>query len=289
MAAARHHQVPPEELAYRLLDKRHGFVRIRRPVVIEVDPEAPRRAAPVPAVPPAAGGRETGKETRARPPAPRAPAPVSRQREGPAVPAGPPVPREEAVPSATGRTREVGAPEEEGSPEDRPPAAAAGGPAAAPRQITARGAEAAAYRQALVLLLDLAALDLDGEVAFDDERIQVELRGADEERLVKPEGRPLLAVEHLLPRVAGPGGGRFLPCHVDSRGYREMRENELQELARRMAGLVRSEGRPRTLPPMNPAERRIIHLAVGDEQGVTSESEGTGYMKRVVIRVLQGY
>src|SRR5436190_23282224 len=52
--AANHYNLPPEEIAYRSLEKRHGFLKVRRKVVIEVNPDAPKRekAAPIPPPPP---------------------------------------------------------------------------------------------------------------------------------------------------------------------------------------------------------------------------------------------
>jgi spoIIIJ-associated protein len=51
-----------------------------------------------------------------------------------------------------------------------------------------------------------------------------------------------------------------------------------------MAEDVRRRGRPRILEPMNPADRRIIHVTLADDPGVMTESEGDGYFNRVTIR-----
>lgn len=82
MSAARYHGLPPEQLAFRLREKRHGFLRHPRRVVIEVDPQRPARAAEAPAapVPAAAAAKHTPHLRHSEPPrsrrAPAAPLPT---------------------------------------------------------------------------------------------------------------------------------------------------------------------------------------------------------------------
>jgi len=70
MAAASHYGISPEELAYREIEKKHGFVRARRNAVIQVDPDHPRKEAPSEAAAPSAPQAAEGRERRggARPP-----------------------------------------------------------------------------------------------------------------------------------------------------------------------------------------------------------------------------
>jgi spoIIIJ-associated protein len=70
---------------------------------------------------------------------------------------------------------------------------------------------------------------------------------------------------------------------VDCDGFRRKKEEELKQIAQRISERVRMTGQSEELGMMNPYERRIIHLAVADEEGVTSESAGNGFLKRVVI------
>ena len=96
-------------------------------------------------------------------------------------------------------------------------------------------------------------------------------------------GNLILSIQHLLPRFIRGYTGRSIPCHVDSENYHETRREELKELAEEVAEEVRQRQRARTLPPMNPAERRIIHVTLADEKDVTTESQGRGFFKRVTI------
>lgn len=70
---------------------------------------------------------------------------------------------------------------------------------------------------------------------------------------------------------------------VDVGGYRERRENALREMALRAADRARRLGRQVALEPMPPADRRIVHLAVQDVEGVATESVGEEPNRRVVI------
>ena len=115
-------------------------------------------------------------------------------------------------------------------------------------------------------------------------RLEVEIEGVDEELLTEDEGQVLLALQHLLPRVMYGQLGRIVPCHLDSGGYQRRKEGRLRGLARRVADEVASRGGTRTLRPMNPADRRIVHITLADDPEVETESQGSGYFKRVNIR-----
>ncbi|MBQ5312859.1 MAG: RNA-binding protein, partial [Oscillospiraceae bacterium] len=70
---------------------------------------------------------------------------------------------------------------------------------------------------------------------------------------------------------------------VDVADYRQKREKDLQQMAKKMAAKVVKTGRFYSFEPMNPYERRIIHATVGTIEGVRSESKGEGSQRRVVI------
>jgi spoIIIJ-associated protein len=112
----------------------------------------------------------------------------------------------------------------------------------------------------------------------------VELSGKDEALLTAEGGELLRSVQHLLPRAIRGVLGRSLNVRVDCSDFREIHEERLRSLAQEVAGQVRRSGRPKKLDPMPPADRRIIHLTLTDEPDVTSNSEGRGHYKQVVVR-----
>jgi spoIIIJ-associated protein len=71
---------------------------------------------------------------------------------------------------------------------------------------------------------------------------------------------------------------------VDSQGFRSQRVASLERLAREAAEEVRRRGRPKTLHSMNPSDRRTVHMALKDTEGIVTESSGEGFYKRITVR-----
>jgi spoIIIJ-associated protein len=140
-----------------------------------------------------------------------------------------------------------------------------------------------AAKRGLEEIMGFAKLDLEAEIKEGDECLEIELDGVDRERLVEDRGNLLLAIQHLLPRLIRGYAGRSIPCHVDSKNFHAEREVKLRKLAEDSAAEVVERQRPRTLPPMNPAERRIIHVTLADNKEINTESQGRGFFKRVAI------
>lgn len=138
-------------------------------------------------------------------------------------------------------------------------------------------------RELIDQMLDLLDWDLEVEVHGDDpETMRVELFGEDREILVRNRAEVLEVFQYLTNRIFG----RDLSDRrivVDCEGFRARKEAELVEVAARVSERVRASGEEEELARMNPYERRIVHMAVAELEGVTTESEGEGVMKRVVI------
>jgi spoIIIJ-associated protein len=101
--------------------------------------------------------------------------------------------------------------------------------------------------------------------------------------LIGKHGQTLDAIEYLLNRIVVRDSGSATRIEVDVEGYRARREQSLIATARRMAGKVRETGKPATVEAMNPRDRRIVHMALKDETGVTSRSQGDGFLRKLVI------
>lgn len=254
--AAEHFGLPPGELAYRPVEKKHGFLRRPR-VVIEVDPANPRRTAPAPAPEPraaAAGG-------------PQHPPAAGRSGSAEAAPAV----RREHAPAllrGEGTRREGPATWERGAGFAK--ATGAAGAVETAQAVVALGA----------LPLEVAAHEVEGP---DGGELRVELRGPGRPALVARQGELLRACEYLLRRMVRelPAGG----LSVDSDGFREQRDESLRKRALAAAAEVRRSGEPVLFEPLPAAERRILHLAIQAEPGVASASEGEGELRRVRVSV----
>ncbi len=159
----------------------------------------------------------------------------------------------------------------------------------APRRAVERfpratGAVAEAAEEALRRVFELGMLRLQAEVLQGEDRLEIELWGEDQDLLLEDRGRLLLAIQHLLPRLVRGLTGGSAPCRVDCDNFHEIRAERLRDLAQRAAHEVRHRGRPKTLEPMSPDERRIVHLTLADDPAVVTESHGDGLFKRVVVR-----
>jgi spoIIIJ-associated protein len=102
--------------------------------------------------------------------------------------------------------------------------------------------------------------------------------------IIGRRGQTLDALEHLVNRIVlrdeADAGVRIA---LDVEGYRERRQESLEQLARRLAAKARETGRAVTLNPMSPRDRRIVHLALESDPGVSTASEGEGHYRRLVI------
>ncbi len=154
----------------------------------------------------------------------------------------------------------------------------------AERYPVASGPLAETAAKSSALLLRIAGLDLTPQIFQGEDRLEVDLSGEDVDWCFADDGEFVMAVEHLLPRMIRTLCGEATAVRVDCDNFHEIREERLRSLAQRMAEDVRRRGRPRILEPMNPADRRIIHVTLADDPGVATESEGDGYFKRVTIR-----
>jgi spoIIIJ-associated protein len=123
-----------------------------------------------------------------------------------------------------------------------------------------------------------------GDTDRDDRRyINVDVRGSDLSVLIGRRSETLNAFQYIASLIIGKESQQFVQLVVDVEGYRERREKQLVQMAKRMADQVAKNGRKQTLEPMPSAERRIIHIALREHPAVTTESTGEEPYRKVVI------
>lgn len=133
-------------------------------------------------------------------------------------------------------------------------------------------------------LLDI--LDYDGDIDLDveGERAVVSiLGGGDLDKLVGERGVVLDALQELTRLAAAQDTGVRSRLMLDIAGFRARRREELSALGKETAEKVLAEGEPVRLASMNPFERKIVHDAVGQIDGVVSSSDGEEPRRRVVV------
>ena len=132
-------------------------------------------------------------------------------------------------------------------------------------------------------LLDKMKMRLDVYPVQDQSRLIFNIDGPDRSLFLAKKGSVLTAVQYLVNKIFMNRGSIPQKIFIDSKGYRVSREEELKEIARRSADKVKSSNKEYSLTPMNPYERRLIHLALKDDEEVTTVSRGEGFIKQVSI------
>lgn len=131
----------------------------------------------------------------------------------------------------------------------------------------------------------LKNMDIDSTVSTTEteDGILIDILGDTTGAVIGRRGETLDAIQYLVSMAANRGDKEYVRITVDCCGYREKRKAILEELAEKIAKTVIRTGRTSTLEPMNPYERRIIHSAVANIEGVTSRSVGDEPFRKVVI------
>jgi spoIIIJ-associated protein len=101
--------------------------------------------------------------------------------------------------------------------------------------------------------------------------------------LIGKRGKTLNALQFLVSKIVSRQTGENVSVIVDTENYRSKREVSLSELAHQLSEKVKKSHRPLTTGPMSAQDRRIIHLALKEDQDVRTKSKGEGNLRRVVI------
>ncbi|WP_337844990.1 R3H domain-containing nucleic acid-binding protein [Thermus sp.] len=121
------------------------------------------------------------------------------------------------------------------------------------------------------------------EVRQEENLFKVEVKGGDLGRFIGKEGKTLKAAEYLAGVVLAKAFGGAYRVQLDAAGYRRRREEKIRRLAEEAAETVIRTGRPLPLPPMRPSERRLVHMLLKEHPQVTTESQGEGEERHVVV------
>jgi len=129
----------------------------------------------------------------------------------------------------------------------------------------------------LAELMTVFPLELTYQVKKRPDIIFVIFDGPDKTMLLRNDGALLLSLQHVLNKLSP------IKVQVDCEFYRKRKEKKLKDYAQSVARQVSDTGREEILDLMNPYERRIIHIVANETPGVTSESIGDGFLKKVKI------
>ena len=114
-------------------------------------------------------------------------------------------------------------------------------------------------------------------------KVQARIEGDHDETIIGPEGKTLDSLQYLLRKMVGKKYPEKIMLTLDAGEFRAERKKELAEKALSMADSVKESGRTMSFPPLNPAERRIVHMTLQEDTGIRSRSVGDGLFKKVLI------
>jgi spoIIIJ-associated protein len=121
-------------------------------------------------------------------------------------------------------------------------------------------------------------------VSQNDQAIELAVDSDTTGRLIGHRGETLAALQQLLNSMVRHKTGDNRYVSIDIANYKKARAEQLAEKVRADARRVSESGEPVRLHPMNAAERRVVHMTLAEVPEVTTESEGDGPERRVVIK-----
>ncbi len=132
-------------------------------------------------------------------------------------------------------------------------------------------------------------LELMGEKATvegrvdEEDRLNLSIDAEDAGLLIGKQGQTLEALQYLLTKMIAKKARRKVRVFIDIESYRARHQASLTQLALKSGEKAKKSGRPITLNPMNPHDRRIIHLALQGDKEIKTMSRGEGLYKKVVV------
>ena len=117
----------------------------------------------------------------------------------------------------------------------------------------------------------------------EDEKVYIEIISDSAGLIIGKRGKTLEALQLIVNIIVNKRGEKWRKVILDIENYRDKREQTLRELAQKVARKVKKTGKSQYLEPMNPFERRVIHMTLQSDPHVETRSEGNGNLKRVKI------
>lgn len=130
---------------------------------------------------------------------------------------------------------------------------------------------------------DRMGLHLTASIEEMPDGLRVNLDGEDGNVLIRKQGEALAALQHIVSSVYRHETIEGRRLVVDCLGYRKGKDAELRQMALFLGEKARATGLAQEIGPLNPYERRIVHLAVSEIEGISSESIGDAFEKTVII------
>ncbi len=138
-------------------------------------------------------------------------------------------------------------------------------------------------REQLAEILRLMGFESDVTAVLDGATVRCQVDGDHEEALTGQDGKIIDSLQYLLRKLIARKVEEKIRLSIDVGEYRERRKVELAERAKELAEMVKEDGKTQAIPPLNPSERRVVHVALQDDKDIRSRSVGDGLFKKVLI------
>lgn len=152
-------------------------------------------------------------------------------------------------------------------------------------EVPAAAASSAAPRakELLTGILERMSFDCQVDVQETPDKIILNIEGDASGLLIGKRGQNLDAIQYILSKAVNKSDAKHKMIMVDSEAYRKRREESLLSLAQRIREKVKKTKKPVSLSHMNAHDRRIIHLALQEDEGLCTKSRGEGEYRKIVI------
>ena len=140
-----------------------------------------------------------------------------------------------------------------------------------------------AIKKDLLKILDLMTTPSTVTVEQKNGKTKMHITSDHIDQIIGPSGQTLDSIQYLLRKMAGKKLTERVRITLDAGDFRESRAKELEETAARLAKEVKEDGRTKSIPSLNPAERRIVHMILQADNTIRSRSVGDGLYKKILI------
>ncbi|MCK5341434.1 MAG: Jag N-terminal domain-containing protein [Desulfobulbaceae bacterium] len=135
----------------------------------------------------------------------------------------------------------------------------------------------------LLKVLELMGYPSEVTITQEKNKAVVHISGEHVDDIIGSEGQVLDSLQYLLRKMLGKKFLKKVMIALDAGDFRAQRANDLQDKALKLAEEVKETSKTRTIPALNPAERRIVHMALQNDKTIRSRSVGEGLYKKILI------
>jgi len=138
-------------------------------------------------------------------------------------------------------------------------------------------------KQTLERILSLLGIEATVVGQQEDDNVELTMKGAGAGILIGKKGSTLDAIQYIVNKVVTKNSTKKIKVHIDTGNYRQRHNQSLVDLALRLGEKAKKTGKPITISPMNPADRRVVHIALQNDRALKTKSKGEGLLKKIVI------